>query len=354
MSDSTQFLTQHGLPFVFAAVFLEQIGLPLPAFPWLLGAGALAATGHVHLSLGIMVAVIACLVADTFWFYLGRYRGNQVLGLLCRISLEPDSCVRRTLNVFTRYGWRGIVAAKFLPGMSTITPPVAGMSGIAARRFLFFDGLGSLLYCGLFVLVGYFFSNQIAQIGRAVTRIGGGALSLLIGFSALYIAYKFWQRQRLLHELRMARITVDELHQKLDAADKPFILDLRSRAELELSPTIICGAIQIELKEVVNRRHEFPQDREIVLYCSCPNEVSSARVALELRRQGFTRVRPLQGGIEAWRKKNYPVETWTAIVTTKADSMSLRLEPTSVETSKEPILLDNKNQDTTTNNGQTS
>jgi rhodanese-related sulfurtransferase len=223
--------------------------------------------------------------------------------------------VRRTLNVFTRYGLKGVVAAKFLPGMGTITPPLAGMSGIGAGRFLLFDGLGSLLYCSCFMLLGYFFSNQITQIGAAVTRIGGSALSLLIGFTALYIAYKFWQRQRLLHELRMARISVEELHQNLDAADKPFILDLRSPAELELDPAIISGAIHIGLDEVAGRHHEFPHDRDIILYCSCPNEVTSARIALLLHRKGFTRVRPLKGGFEAWRKNNYPVEVWTATAT---------------------------------------
>lgn len=354
MSDPTSFLIQHGLPFVFAAVFLEQMGLPLPAFPWLLAGGALAAAGHFHLVLGIIVAVIACLVADAFWFYLGRYRGNQVLGLLCRISLEPDSCVRRTLNAFTRHGWRGVVAAKFLPGMSIITPPLAGMSGIAAERFLLFDGLGSLLYCGCFIFLGYCFSSRIAQIGAAVTHIGGGALSLFLGFLALYVAYKFWQRQRLLNELRMTRITVEELRDKLDAADKPVILDLRSRAELELNPSIISGAIHVELDEVANRHHEFPRDRDIILYCSCPNEVSSARMVLLLHRKGFTRVRPLKGGIEAWRKNNYPLEKWTASVTTTAASMLVGLAATSADASKEPMLASSKNQPTTASNGETS
>src|SRR5712672_515188 len=128
MNEINQFLISHGPLIVFGAVFLEQMGLPLPAMPWLLAAGALSATRQFDLSLGIAVAVIACLAADVFWFYLGRYRGNRVLDFLCRISLEPDSCVRRTLNVFTRYGWRGIVVAKFLPGMNTVTPPLAGMS----------------------------------------------------------------------------------------------------------------------------------------------------------------------------------------------------------------------------------
>src|SRR5215472_7515434 len=176
MTETTQFLIAHGLPLVFGAVFVEQMGLPLPALPWLLAAGALAATGKFNLLLGLVVTVLACLIADAVWFYLGRFRGNQVLALLCRISLEPDSCVRRTQNVFTRYGLRGVLVAKFLPGMSTVAPPLAGMSGIGAGRFLFVDGVGALLYAGVLFGFGYFFNRQIDQIGAAIARIGGGAL----------------------------------------------------------------------------------------------------------------------------------------------------------------------------------
>src|SRR5215471_8674225 len=156
-TSTTQFLINNGLPVVFGAVFVEQMGLPLPSLPWLLAAGALSATGKFNAVLGLGLVVIACLMADAFWFYLGRYRGNKVLGFLCRISLEPDSCVRRTQNVFTRYGLRGIVIAKFLPGMSTVAPPLAGMSGTHVGRFLLADGLGSLLYGIAFLALGYLF-----------------------------------------------------------------------------------------------------------------------------------------------------------------------------------------------------
>ena len=145
MTDTTQFLVKHGLPLVFVAVFLEQMGLPLPVVPWLLAAGALAAMGKFSLFLGLGIAVLACLIADSFWFYLGRYRGHRVLGLLCRISLEPDSCVRRTQNVFTRYGLRGLVVSKFVPGLGTVAPPLAGLAGVTLSRFLLADGLGSVL-----------------------------------------------------------------------------------------------------------------------------------------------------------------------------------------------------------------
>ena len=306
---------RHGLPLVFAAVFVEQMGLPIPALPMLLAVGALSAAGKFSLLLGIVVTMIACLIADAFWFYLGRYRGNKVLGFLCRISLEPDSCVRRTQNVFTRFGLRGVVVAKFVPGMSTVAPPLAGMSGVHVGRFLIADGLGSLLYGITFLCLGYLFSSQIEQIGAAISDIGGSALSLIAVVVGAYIAYKFWQRQNLLRELRMARITVAELRQKLEAGENPVILDLRSKAEVERDPSVIQGAIHLVLDEVEARRHEFPHDRDIIVYCSCPNEATAAKVALLLQRHGFTRVRPLLGGIDAWREGHHPMEVRTQIVT---------------------------------------
>jgi membrane protein DedA with SNARE-associated domain/rhodanese-related sulfurtransferase len=308
MHGTTEFLIRHGLPLIFAVVFVEQMGLPLPALPWLLAAGALAAVGKFNLALGLLVTVIACLLADAIWFYLGRYRGNQVLSLLCRISLEPDSCVRRTQNVFTKYGLRGVLVAKFVPGMSTVAPPLAGMSGINAGRFLFVDGIGSVLYGGCLLGFGYFFNHQIDQIASAVGRIGGSSLALLIVLAMLFIVYKYWQRQRLLHELRMARITTSELREMLQAGQAPLIFDLRSSAAVDEDPVLIQGAVHVSVEEIESRLSEFPRDREIIVYCSCPNEVSSARLALKLKRKGFTRVRPLLGGIDAWREQNYPLE----------------------------------------------
>jgi membrane protein DedA with SNARE-associated domain/rhodanese-related sulfurtransferase len=287
------------------------------------------------------VTVLACLLADAFWFYLGRYRGNQVLGLLCRISLEPDSCVRRTQNVFARYGLRGVFVAKFLPGLGTVVPPLAGMSGMGIARFLVVDAAGSLLYGGCLFGLGYLFSHQLEQVVAGLTRIGGSSLALIGGLVALCIAYKYWQRHRLLHELRMARISADELRQMLDSGEAPIILDLRSSAAMEADPVLIRGAIHLRMEDVERRQHEFPQDREIVMYCSCPNEVSSARVALLLRRKGFTRVRPLLGGIDAWRERNYPTETRTATVNTPVSAIVVNQESTPAGSTARPVLVVN-------------
>src|SRR5439155_11781900 len=268
MNETIEFLVRHGTAVLFAAVFIEQMGVPLPATPWLVAAGALVGAGRMNGVVALGAAAFGSLLADMIWFYLGRHYGNRVLKLLCRISLEPDSCVRRTQDVFSRYGMKGIVAAKFIPGLSTLAPPLAGSSGLSAPRFFSFDGAGSLLYGGAFILVGVLFSHQLEQVIDAFAGLGGSALALLAGLAALYIAYKYFQRHRLLRELRTARITVDELHQKLEAGENPLILDLRPHAELEQDPALIRGALHMTLDEVERRQQEIPRDRDIILYCS--------------------------------------------------------------------------------------
>jgi rhodanese-related sulfurtransferase len=203
---------------------------------------------------------------------------------------------------------KGIIAAKFVPGLSTIAPPLAGSSGASIARFGFFDGIGSLLYAGGFVLLGFLFSRQLEQVMAALSDLGGRALALVAVLAGAYIGYKFFQRRRLLRELRAARITVAELRERLDAGENPLILDLRGSVELERDPSVIQGAVHLLVEDIEKRHREFPRDRDIVVYCSCPNEVTAARVALSLQRKGFTRVRPLLGGIDAWRKQNYPMD----------------------------------------------
>src|SRR5437773_6349952 len=186
MTETPGFLVRHGPGVLFAAVFVEQMGVPLPAAPWLLAAGALAATDNINWFAALAAATFGSLLADLIWFNLGRYGGHRVLDLLCRISLEPDSCVRRTQDVFTRHGMRGVVVAKFIPGLSTLAPPLAGSSGVSAPRFLFFDGAGSLLYGGGFLLVGVIFSHQLEQVIVALAGLGHGALGVVVGLVALY------------------------------------------------------------------------------------------------------------------------------------------------------------------------
>jgi rhodanese-related sulfurtransferase len=204
--------------------------------------------------------------------------------------------------MFTKYGLGSILVAKFLPGIvSTVAPPLAGMSKMRFSRFAFFDVLGSLLYAVCFVMLGYAFKNQVQQITDALNSIGGKALGWLAILLGVYIGIKYWQRRRVLRELRMARITVVDLRHKQEAGEPVVVLDLRSDAALAEEPAIIPGAVRAKLEDIRTGNYKLPPN-EVVTYCSCPNEVTAARVALLLQRSGFKKVRPLLGGIDAWRE----------------------------------------------------
>ncbi|HKQ97841.1 MAG TPA: VTT domain-containing protein [Candidatus Polarisedimenticolia bacterium] len=309
MTDTTRFLTDHGLPLVFAAVLVEQMGLPLPAFPWLLAAGALAADGRLNPASALALAVAASLLADGFWFYWGRRRGLRVLRMLCWISLEPDSCVRRTQDLFGRYGRRSIAVNKFLPGVSTVVPPLAGMIGTPLGVFLALDAIASLLYAASLLGLGYVFHQQIDSLIAALHQLGGSALGVLLAMVASYLAFKWWQRERVLRELRMIRITADELRRKLEAHEPVLVLDVRPRSVLQQDDTVPPGARHVDLDEVERGLEQVSLDHDIVVYCDCPNEISAARVALRLQHLGFKHVRPLLGGLDGWRTGNHPVES---------------------------------------------
>jgi membrane protein DedA with SNARE-associated domain/rhodanese-related sulfurtransferase len=309
MNEILSFTARYGLLLLIAVVFVEQLGAPLPSPPFLLAAGGLAGAGKMNPLLALLLATLASLLADSVWFYLGRARGSRILRLMCRISMEPDTCVMRTENVFVRYGMRGVVFAKFIPGLGTVMPSLAGMYGVSPLRFLAFDGLGAMLYLGCFILLGLLFSNQLQQIADALDRLGHGAIVLLGALFVGYIAFKYIQRQRTLRKLQTARITVEELRQRQEGGGDVFIVDLRSSMAVESDPYRIPGAQHLLMDQVEEWLPNIPRDQEIVLYCSCPNEASAAKTAFILYKRGIKRVRPLLGGMDAWRDRNYPVET---------------------------------------------
>jgi len=303
-----EFLADHGAAVIFWVVFVEQLGVPLPAIPLLIAAGALVGAGKMSLATALLVPVAASLPPDLAWYYLGRLKGGRVLGFLCRLSLEPDSCVRDTENLFHRYGPRGLLLAKFIPGFSTVAPPLAGIVGMSAATFALYDIGGTLIWAAVSAGIGALFSNQLEQLVGLFDQAGGLLLAILLAGLAGFIAYKFYHRQKFLRHLRMAKISVEELKRRMDAGDAISVVDVRHPLALELDPETIPGAINFTLEEIEHRHQEIPRDRDIVLYCSCPNEVSSARTAFLLKKKGIHRVRPLEGGLDAWRERKFPVE----------------------------------------------
>jgi membrane protein DedA with SNARE-associated domain len=268
MDQAIEFLTRHGYAVVFGWVLAEQLGLPIPAVPILLGAGALAGMARLDPGVVLALAVLASLLSDAVWYALGRLRGGRVLGFLCRVSLEPDSCVRRTEEVFGRHGARALLIAKFVPGLSTAAPPLAGIIGMPVGRFLVFSAAGGLLWAGLFVGLGYAFSDQLERVAAAAGRLGAGLVVGLAVALGAYVTWKFIARRRFLRRLRIARIEPAELKTRLDDGEAVVIVDLRHPLDFETEPSIIPGALHLTTDELEARHGEIPRDREIVLYCT--------------------------------------------------------------------------------------
>ena len=302
-------LSQYGLWAVVLNVLLNQIGLPLPALPTLIVAGAIAASGQLSLAGLFSGAVAACLVADCGWYLVGQVYGIRVLKALCRISLEPDSCVSQTQNRFERWGVNSLVIAKFVPGLSTIAPPMAGAMRIGWPRFVLLSMLSAALWVGVALVAGMLFRLQIERLLQRLDQIGSMAAAGGLMLLGAYVAFKWWERRRFMKALRMARIGVAELNELIRAGTEPLIIDVRSSSARALEPHWIPGALHIALPEVAPRLKDLPRDRDIILYCTCPNEASAASVAKILMNHGFKRVRPLHGGLDAWRAAGYEVAT---------------------------------------------
>jgi membrane protein DedA with SNARE-associated domain/rhodanese-related sulfurtransferase len=309
MTELIEFLVHHGYSLLFVWVLAEAAGLPLPSAPILLAAGALAGRGRMDLPTAIALAVVAALLCDSLWYLLGIHYGVGVLRLICRISLEPDSCVRRTQLSFERRGPWALAIAKFVPGLSVMTAPLAGVSRMPWERFAFFDVLGALLWSSAYIGTGFVFSAKLERVLAPLRFLGGGLLALLAIAFASYVVWKWQNRRRFLERLRVARITPEELKQRIDAGEEVIIVDLRHALEFEAEPQTIFGAVRMDPADLEEAIEVIPRDREIILFCSCPNEATAAEMAIRLRNQGITRIRPLAEGLAGWRKRGFPMGT---------------------------------------------
>lgn len=263
------YLIRYGVSLVFLNVFAEQIGAPLPAVPTLIVAGALARDGRMSSTHMILIAAVAAsLLADWFWFLLGRRYGYRILRTLCRISLSPDSCVRDTEARFERWGLKSLLFAKFVPGFSTVAPPLAGAAKRKTAAFLLYDGIGALLWAGVAVAVGRLFHRQIGKIIAWMETMGPWAV-LAVGFAlTLFVLMKWWQRARFLRQLRIARVSVHELKEMIERDEQPVVLDVRTRSSQERDPRRIPTAIVTHADEIDATVAAISPDREIVLYCT--------------------------------------------------------------------------------------
>jgi membrane protein DedA with SNARE-associated domain len=264
--QTLQFLTQHGYSVVFASVLAQQLGLPVPAMVVLLAAGAVAGMGTLNFAACMAAAVIATVLGDLVWYVLGRRFGSKFLGLLCRISLEPDSCVERTGNVYFKYGTISLVFAKFVPGLSTVVMPLAGKFKLSASRFLLFDTLGAVAWTASYMAIGWLFRSQLERAGEWLQRLGAWLALLAVVAFALYLAQRYYRRRAIYRDLRMARIAPWELKERMDSGEDLMLIDLRTHVEWDQG--IIPGAMPIAADALAYHAARLAERTEVVLYCS--------------------------------------------------------------------------------------
>lgn len=268
MSDVIAFLIAHGHLLVFVWVFVAQAGLPIPVVPLLLAAGALAGTGRLDLVTLLVLSVSASLVADVLWYWLGQRHGIKVIGFLCRISLEPDSCVRRTQGVFTRRGAATLVFAKFVPGLATAAPPLAGLARMPFGRFVGLSTVSAILWSSTWLLPAWLFHDRLEELVDMAAVTGSWLLGIFTAVVVGWVGLRWLRRWRFLRNLRIARIGPLEVHERRAEGHPLFVVDLRHDEDVELDPFVIPGALRLDAAAVDARHGEIPRDRDVVLYCT--------------------------------------------------------------------------------------
>lgn len=307
-------LLTYGYLLLFAWVLAEQLGVPLPAAPVLLAAGALSAQKQISFPLALVAAVFAALTADSVWFLIGKSQGHRVLRVLCKLSLEPTTCVRRTQDSFGRRRGTLLMFAKFVPGLGLLAPPVAAQNGMGYGAFLFFDGVGATLWVSVLLALGWLFGDVLKRNPGILNWVGQFSGALLILGVVGFLVVRLIRRRAVLKQFAASRLEPDELKRQLEAGEQVFIVDLRHPLELVPDPFVLPGAVHFSPEALTARHLEIPRDRDVVLYCTCPSEATAARTALTLHKLGIERVRPLRGGFDEWKKLGYPLDAIPPVV----------------------------------------
>jgi len=305
MATVIGWLEHVGVTFVFLFVLVEQAGLPLPAYPLLIIAGAWSAQGGAPYASITAVAVAACLIADLGWYVAGRRLGSRVLRAMCKLTLEPDSCVSDTERMFTRFGTRVLAFAKFVPGLGAVATAMSGVVGAPLGGFVLYDLIGATLWAGAGIALGVIFHDAVDSVFAELATLGRLGAILIVGLFAAFLTLKWWRRHQFFHELRMSRISVAELSRLRDAGRPLMVIDARP-SESRARDGMIPGAVAFEMLE--KDATGAGNRGEVVVYCACPNEATAARVAKRLISMGFHPVRPLAGGIHAWLDAGLAIE----------------------------------------------
>lgn len=314
MALPTHILLVYGYLLLFVWVLVEQMGVPLPATPVLLAAGALTAQHQLSFLAALAAGAAGCLVSDSCWFFVGRRYGLRVLNVLCRLSLEPTTCVKRTRLSFGRRRKATLLFGKFVPGLASLTSPIAGQNGMPYAEFLFLDVFGALIWVGALLAGGRLFGDALNRDPRMLAWVARFSGALLLAAIAGVLAGRMYRRRVILRQLVRSRLEPEELRTQLDAGEEVYIVDLRHPLEQLTDPFTLPGALRFAPDELASRAGEIPRDRDVILYCTCPNEETAAHTALKLHRLGVERVRPLRGGYEEWKRLGYPMQAIPPVI----------------------------------------
>ena len=312
MNQLAEYLVKHGYWVLFVSVICRQACLPVPANLLLLAAGALVGIGVLNPVLIVLYAVPAFIVADLAWYEAGRKWGTRTLSIFCRTALSPHSCVDTMVDKFNRYGVKSLLISKFIIGLDSITSPLSGVSKIHRSKFLLFDSLGAAMWVLSYLTVGYAFRYQLDRVATSFAEFGkvvaGVGIALLVAFLVRRLIHWY----HFLREFRLTQISPDQLRRKLGLGDAVLLIDLQREDKSNRKLKAIPGAIRLDPGQVEQyirqyRHADLKTDREVILYSLSSGDSVGARVALALRRIGFERVRPLAGGLRAWREQGFPV-----------------------------------------------
>lgn len=306
MNTLVDLIQTYGLWLVFLITLLQSVGLPLPAFAVLIVTTAVTPATEANIIILILTGSLGTLAGDLILYFAGKRYGTGILGKLCKISMSPDTCVRSTGDIFERYGAPALTIVKFIPGLSTLAPVVAGVYAMRVTLFVFFSSIAALIYLGAAVTLGAVFRHQVDGLITALSHYGTmGGLFVVVLFG-LYLLFKWLRRYRLIRQFETDRVTVNDLIDLIDGESNPVILDARPIDQRKRNG-FIPGSVPIDESSFNDIADRYAGHKEIVIYCSCPNEITAARYAEKLRKVGLKRIRPLVGGIDAWAQSGQQV-----------------------------------------------
>ena len=311
-------MVRHTYSVLFGWVLAEQGGIPIPSVPLMLAAGTMSAAHKLHVAYAIPLVLLACLIADSVWYFLGRRYGAKILNLLCKFSLEAATCVSKTQGTVIKRGAFTLLFAKFVPGLSTMAPPIAGQAGISYLEFAVYDMAGSMIWASAWLFAGRFFGDLAKRSSEFFSRLEHFGIPLVVLMVVAVVLYRVIKKRQFVVELRGLRLEPEQLMSMIGDAereglDPPFIVDLRHPLDVLTDPLVLPGALRIGPDELKQRHAMIPKDRDVVLYCTCPSEETSAKIAMDLRKMGVRRVRPLRGGLQGWREAGYPLDAVEAL-----------------------------------------